>query len=406
MREAWRQTRKDGALGVDEETAEEFSRNLDERLEDLLNRALSGRYQAPPVRRSYVPKGKSGKRPIGIPTLEDKVLQRAVVMLLEAIYEEDFYDFSYGFRPGRSQHQALEALWRGIQSLGSCWVLDADIRKYFDRIDHGQLRKILDRRVRDGVIRRLIDKWLKAGVWEEGRRFVPESGTPQGGVISPLLSNIYLHEVLDDWFMTSVQPRMEGRTRIFRFADDFLLVFASRRDAERVLEVLPKRLGRFGLELNLEKTRLIHFHKPRKEGPRGGQTVSSEVFQFLGFTHHWGKSRRGRWVVKRRTAGDRLSRSLRGIAEWCRWHRHDPVRVQHRKLSQKMVGHYNYYGITGNWDRLAQYGYEVSRIWRKWLNRRTRPGTMPWKRFRQLLEHYPLPAVKIYHSVYAAKPSA
>lgn len=405
MREAWRRTRKDGAQGVDEETAEEFSRNLDERLEELLNRALSGRYQAPPVRRSYVPKGKSGKRPIGIPTLEDKVLQRAVVMLLEAIYEEDFYDFSYGFRPGRSQHQALDALWQGIQSLGSCWVLDADIRKYFDRIDHGQLRKILDRRVRDGVIRRLIDKWLKAGVWEEGKRFVPKSGTPQGGVISPLLSNIYLHEVLDDWFMTSVQPRMKGRTRIFRFADDFLLVFASRGDAERVLEVLPKRLGRFGLEMNLEKTRLIHFHKPRKEGPRGGKKVSSEVFQFLGFTHYWGKSRRGRWVVKRRTAGSRLSRSLRDIADWCRWHRHDPVRDQHRQLSQKMVGHYNYYGITGNWNRLSQYLYEVSRIWRKWLNRRTRPGTMPWKRFRQLLEHYPLPAVKIYHSVYVAKPS-
>ena len=197
MREAWRRTRKDGALGVDRESAEEFSENLDERLEDLLDRALSGRYKAPPVRRSYVPKGKGGKRPIGIPTLEDKVLQRAVVMLLEAIYEEDFEDFSYGFRPSRSQHAALNALWEEIQKLGSCWVLDADVRKYFDRIDHSQLRKILDRRVRDGVIRRLIDKWLKAGVWEEGKRWVPESGTPQGGVISPLLSNIYLHAVLD-----------------------------------------------------------------------------------------------------------------------------------------------------------------------------------------------------------------
>jgi len=405
MREAWRQTRKDGALGVDQETAEEFSRNLDERLEDLLDRAQSGRYQAPPVRRSYVPKGKGGKRPIGIPTLEDKVLQRAVVMLLEAIYEEDFYDFSYGFRPGRSQHAALQGLWQGIMSLGDCWVLDADIRKYFDRIDHGQLRKILDRRVRDGVIRRLIDKWLKAGVWEEGKRFVPESGTPQGGVISPLLSNIYLHEVLDDWFMTSVQPRMQGRTRIYRFADDFLLVFAHQGDAERVLAVLPKRLGRYGLEMNLEKTRLIHFHKPRKEGPRGGKKISSEVFQFLGFTHYWGQSRRGRWVVRRRTAGNRLSRSLRKIADWCRRHRHDPVREQHRQLSRKLVGHYNYYGITGNWDRLGQFRHEVSRIWHKWLNRRTRPGSMPWRRFRQLQEHYPLPAVKIYHSVYAAKPS-
>lgn len=186
MQEAWRQTRKDGAAGVDNERAEEFSEKLDERLEDLLSRALSGRYQAPPVRRSYVPKGTGAeKRPIGIPTLEDKVLQRAVVMLLEAIYEEDFKDFSYGFRPGRSQHAALDTLWRGIQNIGDCWVLDADVRKYFDRIDHGQLRKILDRRVRDGVIRRLIDKWLKAGVWEDGKRTVPKSGTPQGGVMTP-----------------------------------------------------------------------------------------------------------------------------------------------------------------------------------------------------------------------------
>ncbi len=405
MQEAWRQTRKDGAAGVDNESAEEFSEKLDERLEDLLSRALSGRYQAPPVRRSYVPKGTGAeKRPIGIPTLEDKVLQRAVVMLLEAIYEEDFKDFSYGFRPGRSQHAALDTLWRGIQNIGDCWVLDADVRKYFDRIDHGQLRKILDRRVRDGVIRRLIDKWLKAGVWEDGKRTVPKSGTPQGGVISPLLSNIYLHEVLDSWFVQEVQPRLRGRARIIRFADDFLLVFESQHDAERVLEVLPKRLGRFGLELHPEKTRLIHFHRPRKGGPRGSKRTRSEVFQFLGFTHYWGRSRRGRWVVKRRTASDRLSRSLRKVADWCRRHRHRPVREQHRQLARKVVGHYAYYGITGNGDCLGHFRYEVSRIWRKWLDRRTRPGTMPWKRFHQLLERYPLPAVKIYHSIYAAKP--
>jgi len=192
---------------------------------------------------------------------------------------------------------------------------------------------------------------------------------------------------------------------MIRYADDFLLLFERRQDAERVLEVLPKRLGRFGLELNSEKTRLIHFHRPGKGGPGRSDRVRSEVFQFLGFTHYWGKSRKGWWVVKRRTAGDRLSRSLRAIADWCRRHRNETVREPHRQLSRKLVGHYNYYGMTGNWDRLAQYRYEVSRIWRKWLDRRTRPGTMPWKRFRQLLEHYPLPAVRIYHSVYAAKPS-
>ena len=403
MLQAWRRVRKDGAVGVDNETAEEFAENLDERLEDLLNRAKSGRYQAPPVRRSYVPKGTGPEqRPIGIPTVEDKVLQRAVVMVLEPIYEQDFLDCSYGFRPGRSPHGALEALWKAIQSMGECWILDVDVQKYFDRIDHGQLREFLARRVRDGVIRRLIDKWLKAGVWESGRRWVPGEGTPQGGVVSPLLSNIYLHEVMDVWFDREVRPRLQGRAAMFRFADDFVLVFKLRQDAERVLEVIPKRLQRFGLQMHPEKTRLIHFRRP-KEKRQGDESRQPKTFQFLGFTHYWGRSRKGRWVVKRRTAGDRLRRSLLRIAQWCRKYRHRPVREQHRQLAVKLIGHYAYYGITGNAASLGTYRYQVARIWRKWLDRRSRPGAMTWKRFNQLLEHYPLPAVRIYHSVYAAK---
>ncbi len=221
MREAYAQTRKDGAVGVDGRTAAEYEQELGKNLESLIERAKGGLYKAPPVRRVYIPKG-TGKetRPIGIPTIEDKVLQRAIVMLLEPIYEQDFYDCSYGFRPRRSAHQALQQLWECLMRVGGGWVLEVDLRKYFDTLDHGVLRRTLDLRVRDGVVRRLIGKWLKAGVWEEGRRHEVESGTPQGGVVSPLLSNIYLHEALDKWFETVVKARMKGRAYLIRFADD------------------------------------------------------------------------------------------------------------------------------------------------------------------------------------------
>ena len=262
--EAWRRTRQDGAVGVDGQSAQQYAENLHGNLADLLNRAKSGSYKAPPVRRVNIPKG-DGKstRPIGIPTIEDKVLQRAIVMALEPIYEADFKSCSYGFRPGRSAHDALEALWK--QSMGAWherpvqWVLDVDIKSYFDTLDHTHLRQILDKRIRDGVIRRLIDKWLKAGVMDKGTLSYKEEGTPQGGVISPLLSNIYLHEVLDQWFENEVQPRMKGRAFLVRYADDFVIGFDNEQDARRVLQVLPQRFERYGLTLHPEKTRLVEF---------------------------------------------------------------------------------------------------------------------------------------------------
>ena len=394
LREAYRLTRKDGAVGVDGQTAAQYAANLEGNLRSLLERFKSGRYQAPPVRRVHIPKGDRSKmRPIGIPTFEDKVLQRAVTLVLEAIYERDFLDCSYGFRPGRSAHQALQDLWAGVMKMGGGWVLELDIQKFFDTLNHRQLRSFLDQRVRDGVLRRTIDKWLKAGVLEEGIVTHPESGTPQGGVASPLLANIYLHEVLDRWFSETVVPRLKGHAFLVRYADDAVLVFALERDARRVLEVLPKRFARFGLLLHPEKTRLVRFQRPPRRGERKtpSRAGGPGTFDLLGFTHHWERSWRGSWVLRRQTARDRLRRSLQRITVWCRHYRHQPVRWQHQHLASKLRGHYAYYGITGNLRRLCRFRYEVQRVWRKWLARRSQRTQMPWERFNRLLVRYPLP---------------
>jgi len=396
--EAYRRTRKDGAPGVDGQTAAAYEENLEVNLQDLLDRFKSGRYKAPPVRRVYIPKGSdpSAKRPIGVPTFEDKILQRAVTMVLEAVYEQDFLDCSYGFRPRRSAHQAIRILRQHLTAMGGGWVIEADIEGFYDHLDPSHLRGFLDQRVRDGVLRRSLDKWLKAGVMEEGSLSHPATGTPQGGVISPLLSNIYLHKVLDEWFEGEVKPRLSGPAHLIRFADDFVLVFQRESDARRVLEVLPKRFGKYGLRLHPEKTRRLHFGRPEpgeappSEGPRG--------FDFLGFTHYWEKSRRGAWVVKRKTASDRFTRFLRNLNRWCQGHRHSPLAEQHGQLLRKLKGHYGYYGITGNSRSLSSLHHKVKRIWRKWLSRRTRDSRLTWERFNLLLERYPLPNPRICQS--------
>ena len=396
LQEAFYRTRRDGAPGVDGQTWEAYEKDLGNNVRDLQDRFKSGRYRAPPVRRTYIPKGDGTQvRPIGIPTLEDKVLQRAVTMLLEPVYEETFLECSYGYRPGRSAHDAVEALWQGTMGMGGGWVQEVDIRSFFEELDPRHLRSFLDRRVRDGVIRRTIDKWLKAGVFEEGRVHQRTLGTPQGGVISPLLANLYLHEVVDRWFAETVQSRLEGRAVLIRYADDMVFVFELEHDARRFSKVLPKRLARFGLRLHPEKTRLLDFRRPRTGGPRGKGPRS---FDFLGFTHHWGRSRHGRWVVKRTTAKGRLSRALRRIREWCRRHLHQPVWWQRQMLSQKLKGHYGYFGITGNRRALESFYWHVERIWRTWLNRRSQKARMIWSRFTRLLRRYPLPKPRIVHS--------
>jgi group II intron reverse transcriptase/maturase len=401
LREAYRRTRKDGAPGVDGQTAAVYQENLEENLQSLLDRFKSGRYHAPPVRRSYIPKGsdRTKKRPIGVPTFEDKILQRAVAMVSEAVYEQDFLDCSYGFRPGRSAHQAIRKLWECLMSLGGGWIVEADIQSFYDTLDHRQLRAFLDQRVRDGVIRRALDKWLKAGVLEGGTLRHPLAGTPQGGVVSPLLSNIYLHEVLDTWFAAVVKPRLQGEAFLIRFADDFVLVFQLESDARRVLEVLPKRFGKYGLSLHPDKTRLVRFDQPGGK-PEPGKTRPHEEpksFDFLGFTHFWERSRRGRWLVKRKTASDRITRFLRQLNQWCQDNRHAPLAWQQSQLLSKLRGHGGYYGITGNSKSLSSVHHWVKRIWRKWLGRRSRDSNLTWERFNLLLRRYPLPNLRICH---------
>jgi RNA-directed DNA polymerase len=402
LREAFQRTRKDGAPGVDGQTWVQYAENLEGNLQSLLDRAKSGTYRAPPVRRVYIPKAGSPteSRPIGIPTLEDKVLQRAVVMLLQPIYEQDFEDGSYGFRPGRSAHQALAALWERTMESGGGWILEVDIRKFFDTLGHSHLRALLQHRVRDGVLQRLIGKWLAAGVMEDGHISYPDDGSPQGGVISPLLANVYLHYVLDQWFAQEVVPRLRGKAHLIRYADDFVIVFTHEADARRVLEVLPKRFGKYGLTLHPEKTRLVPFQRPSPQwaGSPEPPARSPGTFDLLGFTHYWGKTRRGGWAVKRKTASQRLSRAVRSIAQWCHKHLHLPVREQHAKLSQKVRGHYAYYGITGNAHALASFLYAVHRVWRKWLNRRNSRREMTWDRFNRMRERYALPPPRIVHS--------
>ena len=399
LREAYRRTRKSGAAGIDGVTAAEYEVNLEENLTSLLERFKSGRYRAPAVRRVYIPKEGSGNktRPIGIPTLEDKILQRAVTMVLEAVYEEDFLECSYGFRPGRSAHQALETLWQGLMEVGGGWVVDLDIQSFFDSVGRAELRGFLDQRVRDGVIRRVIGKWLNAGVMEQGVTWYPAQGTPQGGVISPLLSNVFLHEVLDTWFHQVVQPRMKGHTFMVRFADDAVLVFEREDDARRVLDVLPKRFGKYGLTLHPDKTRLGDFRRPG----HNMRPAASQAFDILGFTHFWGKSRKGRWVVTRKTAKGRFSRAMKRVGRWCREHRHLRVADQQAELNRKLNGHYSYYGVTGNMRALARFHRTVEHLWRKWLSRRSRKAHLNWEKFQRLLGHYPLAPPRVVHSVYA-----
>jgi group II intron reverse transcriptase/maturase len=404
LRGAYRRTRKDGATGVDRQTAYEYARNLEENLRSLLEQAKSGSYVAPPVRRVHIPKAGAGSqtRPIGIPTFEDKVLQRAVVMVLEAVYEQSFLNCSYGFRPGRSAHQALRVVQGQTVQMAGRWVLEVDVRKFFETLDHGHLRNIVRKRVRDGMLLRLIDKWLKAGVMEDGMVAYPQAGTPQGGGVSPILANIYLHEVLDEWFMRQVAPRLVGRAHLVRYADDVVIIFEREQDAQRVLDVLPKRLAKYGLTLHPEKTRLVDFRRPdkRAEASSGNGDARSRpgTFDLLGFTHYWAKSRKGYWVVKQKTARDRFQRALKRVADWCRRHRHEPVREQWTALKRKLLGHFGYFGITGNYQALCSFWFRVIGVWRMWLSRRSQRASTSWEGMKRLLERYPLPQPRIRSS--------
>lgn len=387
---------KGSAPGADGVTWQEYAEVLESRLPGLLDRAKSGRYRAPPVRRVHIPKGTGPEtRPIGIPAIEDKVLQRAVATILEAIYEADFHPHSYGFRPGRGAHQAVNKARDELMALKGGWVLEVDVRKFFDTVDHGHLREFIGRRVQDGVIVRLIGKWLNAGVLEDGRVSYPNQGTPQGGVISPLLANVYLHYVLDMWWESDVKPLLKGRAHLVRYADDFVLLFEHESDAKRVQEVLPKRFAKYGLIVHPEKTRLVPFKRPGGGGPPPGS------FDLLGFTFRWGTSRRGYALIVLRTAKDRFRRGLLRIAQWCRLNRHLPIAAQQEALDKRLRGHYAYFGLTGNGAAIKAFHDEVKSIWRQWLCRRSqRARRQGWDWFKELYERFPLAPPRVVHSIY------
>jgi RNA-directed DNA polymerase len=396
LREAYHRTRKDSAPGIDGVTAETYAAHLEENLRDLHERLRSGRYHAPPVKRHWLAKADGSQRPIGLPTFEDKIVQRAVTMLLGAIYEEDFHEFSHGFRSGHSAHQALSELREQCREQRINGIVDADVSGFFDSLDQALLQEMLQRRVQDGSILRLIGKWLHAGVVEGETLLHPETGSPQGAVVSPMLGNLFLHLVLDEWYVEVVKPRLRGRSFLIRYGDDFVLGCELEADARRIMTALPKRFARFGRTIHPQKTALIAFSKPstRVEGTQGKST-----FEFLGFTHYWARSGRGYWVIKRRTAKQRLRRTLTALGQWCRSHRHRKVEEQHLELCQKLRGHYQYYGIRGNYRLLEVVLRHAEKAWRYWLNRRSQKGTITGNKLERWRVHFPLPLPRIVHNI-------
>jgi len=394
LEEAFNRLRRDAAAGIDGVTVDDYREDLEENLRELHRRLVAKQYRAQPARRAWIPKSDGTQRPLAILVLEDKIVQKAVSMLLGAVYEPMFYEFSYGFRPEHSAHQALAYLREQCIELNINWIVDADVRGFFDNIDRGCFREVLKSRVNDGSIIRLIGKWFHAGVLEDGEVKVSEKGTQQGGVISPLLANVFLHTVLDDWFEREVRPRMRGRCFIVRFADDFAVGFELKSDAERFYQVLPKRMGRYGLEIHATKSRMVQFSRPGR-----GKSKGVGTFDYLGFTHYWGKTLKGGWSIKRKTRKKRMHRAMAAIWDWCKQNRHMHIKDQYQKLCAKLRGHYQYYGIRGNYKMLEVYFEHVERTWKHWLGRRTRNGYINWEKFENKYRRlFPLPKPRIVHT--------
>jgi len=389
---AYRRIRKEAAVGVDGVTKEDYGRALETNLQDLHERLKSKRYRHQPIRRVHIPKDGGKTRPIGISALEDKLVQGAVRDVLEAIYEQDFRDCSYGFRPKRSAHDAVRALDRAVHQGGVNWILEADITSFFDSLDRTKLKEMLQIRVADGSLLRLIGKLLRVGVLDGADYSEPDLGTAQGSALSPLLGNVYLHYVLDVWFEQVVLPLLGGRAVLIRYADDFVIGFERRDDAERGLALLHERMASYELTLHPDKTRLLPFRRP-PASQRGGKGPAT--FDFLGFTLYWGRARSGRWCMWCKTRSSRLQRAIKVAADWCRRHRHLPVSVQHAALTRRIQGHFNYFGVSGNYRNLVPLVEATKRNWLKWLRRRSHRSRLTWARYVTLLERYPLPTPRI-----------
>lgn len=393
---AYRALNPKAAPGIDGQTWRAYGENLEANLQDLAGRLKRGAYRAKPVRRAYIPKADGRQRPLGVPTLEDKIVQRAVVEVLNAIYEPDFLGFSYGFRPGRSPHQALDALAAGIQIRRVNWVLDADIRSFFDTLEHGWLVKFLEHRIADRRVIRLIQKWLNAGVLEQGQRIVSQVGTVQGGSVSPLLANVYLHYVLDLWAQRWRRREARGDLIIVRFADDFVVGFQYRDDAERFLAELRERFAQFGLELHPDKTRLLEFGRFAAQNRDGRGEGKPETFNFLGFTHICAKTRKGKFTVRRKTMRKRMQAKLKAIKIELQRRRHQPVPQQGAYVRSVVRGHTRYYGVPLNGPSIGAFRQAVGRLWYRSLRRRSQKTRLTWTRMKRLNARW-LPSATICH---------
>lgn len=392
LADVYRRLRGDAAVGVDGITKEQYGQDLQSNLRGLHERLRTKRYRHQPIRRVHIPKEKGRTRPIGISATEDKVVQGALREVLQAIYEQDFLDCSYGFRPGRSAHDAVRALTRAVDGGEANWILEFDVVSFFDSVDRKHLMEMLQRRVADGSILRLVGKCLHVGVLDGEEFTEPSVGTVQGSTLSPLLGNAYLHYALDLWFTEEVKPRLRGKAILVRYADDGCFGFERQDDAQRVLAVLGKRLERFGLTLHPEKTRLLDFRRPLRSR---GEGRSPTAFDFLGFCWYWRRTRKGNWRVACKTRRARLARAIKAVHTWCREHRHLPVRQQHAALSRRVQGHLNYFGVNGNMASLDRFALQVRRSWFKWLNRRSQRARLNWDRFNDLLRDFPLPQPRI-----------
>ncbi|MDP6493939.1 MAG: group II intron reverse transcriptase/maturase [Dehalococcoidia bacterium] len=397
---AYRRQRADAAVGVDRVTKEQYAQDLIARLRDLHERLRSMRYRHQPILRKHIPKERSKKmRPIGISAFEDKLVQDAIREVLEAVYEQYFLECSYGFRPGRKAHDALRAIDRVVYRGEVNWILEADITSFFDSLDRSMLSEMLRERVPDGSLLRLIGKCLHVGVLDGEEFCLPEYGTTQGSVLSPMLGNIYLHHALDLWFEEEAKPRVRGKAHLIRYADDFVIGFELQEDAKRVMEVLHKRMAKYGLTLHADKTRLMPFRRPSAGQNKG---KGPGTFEFLGFKLYWRRTRKGQWEMACKTRHARLNRAIRNIYEWCRSHRHLPIPVQHAALVRRIQGHFNYFGVNGNSRSLSLVKYHAERAWYKWLCRRSQRGRLNWERFEDLLRDFPLPQPRISVQIWGA----
>jgi len=395
--ESWKRLRKGAAYGIDAVSSSDYAEHLNTNIDSLLGRLKCKSYHAPPVKRVYIPKADGKQRPLGLPTIEDKLLQRAVGIIVSTVYEQEFLKMSYGFRSKRNAHQTIDGVKSAIATGKVSWVVDADIRAFFDEMDHEWLLKFVSHRIKDKTILWLIRKWLKAGVMEDGKLVKSSTGAPQGGVISPVLANIYLHYVIDLWATKVVKKHIKGEMHCFRYADDTLFAFQYRKDAVRFMKALCHRLAKFNLRLNEDKTKLCRFGR-FAERDRKLRKEKRSTFGFLGFTFYNSLSRSGKYKVGVRTQSKRLSGAMNRVTQWCKVNRHQPILWQARYLNAVLTGHYQYYGVTGNFKSVAAFYRHIIKIWHRYLSRRSQRAYIRWDKYVKILDRVRLSKPYLPHA--------